>query len=125
MHYSSQHETTYQPDEIEGFDYVGVGYCTDANGSHYDYYASSGIDFGTNSCATLCGGIGIDGLVGFSLEKVEGGRCVCWMNNNIVTADLPSDFDNFWNGNSGAGPVLSRDTSKTTYICYKVEVSNV
>ncbi len=120
----STQPSTYQPDDIEGFVYLGVGYCTDAQDSHFDYYVKN--DVGTNSeCAALCGEISIKGLVGFSLERVEGGRCVCWMNNNIVTSVLPLGFDNHWAGNSGAGSVVSLDTSKATYICFKVEVSNV
>ncbi len=109
---------------IPGFEYFGLGGCLDASGNAYDDYWEAGSVESIADCGSACEGIGIDGLVGFSIRYTSFDNCFCKFDDGIVTSTLPDGFDYYYSDASGTGEVTST-SGASGYFCYKFTVSNL
>ncbi len=107
-------------ESVTGYEYVGAGFCQDASGNTYDFYAKLGLASNAE-CATACNGITIAGLRGFVFYTV--GYCYCQFEDGFVTSTVPDGFGGS-DALSGTGEITSV-LSSTDFHCYKIDVSNL
>ncbi len=106
-------------DPVEGYLYVGTGWCQNTTGNYFDAYRKDGVEDAV-ACGSACMGLGIDGLRGFNLYNDQ---CSCCFQDGVVkSSPLPDGFvvgDTTW---PGIGEIVSSDGSYAV-VCYKATVS--
>jgi hypothetical protein len=112
---------------LEGFEYVGVGYCKDSAGVYYSYFSHVLDNADDNDCMQYCSQVQHPDFVGVDVYDFGGdGRRWCFCS---FSGGLPEDVDATSYSpvaeaiqGSGVGPVQSSDRTSGAS-CYRYTVS--
>jgi hypothetical protein len=111
---------------LEGFEYIGKGYCKDSAGKRYSYFAQDLYNTNHNGCMQYCTQVRHPDFVGIEVENYGSFiGCSC-----DFSGGLPGDVDatdyipsaTFLYHASGVGPVQSSDGTSGVS-CYRYTVS--
>jgi hypothetical protein len=112
---------------LEGFEYVGVGYCKDSAGEWYSSFGHVLDDANDNDCMQYCTQVEHPDFVGVDLYDYGDGRrdCLCGFSGGLpqnVTVNSYSPNALYSSSYYGAGPVQSSDGTSGVS-CYRYTVS--
>ncbi len=105
--------------DVNGFSFVGEGFCQDKDERYYDYMSPWSAK-SHDDCGSLCLGSGVDGLVGI---EATSSTCYCLFEDNYVPSILPIGFVGVNINYKGTGDIENFKNNTGSY-CYEINVSD-
>jgi hypothetical protein len=112
---------------VEGFTYVGEGYCLDSENEWYSFFTTNLYDANDNDCMKWCSQVQHPDFVGVEIDDYGDGimGCFCGFSGGLPEDVNATDYSpeaNYYDTHPGDGPVQSSD-GYSGISCYRYDVS--